>query len=150
MLSMPVYPPAALTHGPSDEDIQLWTMASPSDLQKSKSIIGGEHFEAGPYDVVYFARMLAKIAHGIFEAEYRDEFPGFSPILNDFILHSTGDMLDFVGCDRNWPDADVGLMYRAHSGVYTMQDDSQYLALNIRLFAHWRTPVYEIIVAKRP
>jgi hypothetical protein len=92
---------------------------------------------------------MAKIAHGIFVAEYRDEFPGFQPVLNDFILYGTGNMRDFVGCDPNWPDRDLGLMYRAHSGVYTMDDDTQYVALRIRLLAHWRTPVYEVIVAKR-
>ena len=146
---MPVYPPPALVHGPSDEDNQLWTMHSRSDMEKSKSIVGGEQFEAAEYDLLHFARMLAKIAHGIFVAEYCDEFPGFQPILREFILHGTGNMRDFVRCASNWPDRNLGLMYRADSGVYTMRDDSQYLAVHIRLLAHWRTPVYEVIVASK-
>lgn len=98
---------------------------------------------------MFFARLLAKIAHGFFAAVLTHEHPGFDPLLTELILNGTDNWRDFVGTAQQWPERVEGSLYQLGNGIYTMHDDSKYLAVNIRLFGHWHAPAYEVITAKR-
>jgi hypothetical protein len=149
ILTLPVFQRPRLIVLPTHTEDYLWTTSHRGDMQETFERVGFGSIEVAPYDIEFFARLLAKIAHGFFVAVLNAEYPGFEPILVDLILNGNDDWRDFVGGAQEWPAREKGSLYQLGNGVYTMHDDSKYLAVNIRLFGHWRAPAYEVLVAKR-
>jgi hypothetical protein len=149
ILTLPVFQQPKLVYFPVSTEEYLWSAHNLSDLHKTYEQIGPGSFEVAPYDIVLFARLLAKIAHGFFVAVLKMKYPEFDPLLTDLILNGDDNWRDFVGSAKDWPERVEGSLYQLGNDIYTMHDESKYLAVNIRLFGHWRAPAYEVITAKR-
>ena len=150
ILTFPVFQQPRLVYTPTSTEEYLWPAHNDSDLQETYKRTGPGSIEIAPYNIEFFARLLAKIAHGFFVAVLKEEHPDFIPILTNLILNGDDQWRNFVGCYSDWPEREEGSLYRLGNGIYTMHDDSRYLAVHIRLFGHWHAPAYEVIAAKRP
>lgn len=149
ILALPVYQRPNIVEICTHTEEYMWITQNLTDIPKAQELIGSEPIEAAPYDLICFARLLAKIAHGFFIAVLDHEYPGFKPLLKDLILCGADDWRNFVGSAREWPPREDGSLHELGNGIYTMHDSTQYLAVNIRLFGHWGAPAYEVIVAER-
>lgn len=96
-----------------------------------------------------FLRMLAKIAHAFAVAELGwRQFETFTPLLNEIILETSSQVSHFIGCISDARGAPHELHWL--SGQSVVQTDTEYLVVDICLFASMRAPVFRAIVGKRP
>ena len=101
------------------------------------------------YDTTKFARQLAKIAHSYVFAEHR-AITSYEHLLPKFILTGEGDYQYLIGCGTEPLDADPRTwLCNIHWGRFTT-DEYVYLMSRFRLYAFTNSPVYEVVVARRP
>jgi hypothetical protein len=122
----------------------LWTEAINYDLAKLKAL-GVRHFESVRFDVMAFVRMLAKIAHSLAILRFGPNY--FVPFLRHIILHGADETAyQYVG----------GVPHRPHESdelhsltiKQLLVGDRRLVAAEIRLFAHFNSPIHIVVVGE--
>jgi hypothetical protein len=104
------------------------------------------------YDLIMFARMLAKIAHSFAVAELGEE--NFSPLLLDIILDKDCSYIGSLVGRSEWSSfrsADVPSLH--YIGMYLSGDGVtvgawKWVVVEIRLFKTWSNVTYTIVVGR--
>lgn len=105
-----------------------------------------EGIHLGRFRVDYFARMLAKIAHGYAIASMG--YDSFRPFLQKMIRGEASEYHYYIGGYRDiWP-ADPNNLHALSSAVVRSDRDTRYVAVDIRLFSNMPTPHYAVIVGE--
>lgn len=141
-----VFPPPGIFVGrSSSEDIEyrLWCRVDESEFRKLTNR-DKEGFRLSPGKPEAFCRMLAKIAHSYAEAELGRSL--FTPILTKYIIGNPIDRLQWIGCYDEIPEPTAAL-HEIRIVQETIQE-TNYLVIEIRLFACIGTPVHRILVGE--
>lgn len=136
--------PAALTGMPPSDNCGQWTyIINPDAVRKFSE---GTRIGVGQFHATKYARMLAKIAHGLGVAEVG--LQSFRPLLPDFILGKTTLPADyFMGCIENDLPPDECL-HHARVEQTQMGWQVEYLVAKIRLFAKFGAPQYHVVIGE--
>lgn len=122
----------------------IWTEAINYDLEKLKAL-GVKHFESVRFDVMAFVRMLAKIGHSLAVLRFGPNY--FVPFLRHIILHGADETVyQYVGGVPDRPhDSDElhGLTIKQ-----LLVADRRLVAAEIRLFAHFNSPIHMVVVGE--
>jgi hypothetical protein len=118
-------------------------------LNKMMKQFPGKGVRISELNPVLFARMLAKIAHGICFGEFRGMPTGFKPLLLDVILAKSGDFTQVVGCLPEIPEPQPGVPHTVSLNRIEY-DGKSFLCADLRIFAFLATPVYRLVYAVGP
>jgi hypothetical protein len=114
-----------------------------------------EYFEVDyNFDVYAFAKLLAKIAHGLFcgnlhlQGKLSDEY--FKPYLPDFIRGKNDNLGPYlVGQLRQNQTPDYDADYYKYF-IFTVREQDKFLTIaTIRLFSNWRGPDYTVVIGEK-
>jgi hypothetical protein len=107
----------------------------------------GQRVRLGSVNILFFARMLAKVAHSYAVAELG--LGSFSPLLPDLILGKSSSAPFLVGGDASGPstaaEPDLHNVYLQDC----LTDGVPYILAAIRLFAFAGMPRYHVVVGQR-
>jgi HNH endonuclease len=114
-----------------------------------------EYFEVDyNFDVDAFAKLLAKIAHGLFcgtlhlKGKLSDEY--FKPYLSDFIRGKNDNLGPYlIGQLQQYQIPDYDSDYYKYM-LFTVRQQDKFLTIaTIRLFSDWRGPDYTVVLGER-
>jgi hypothetical protein len=155
-LTLPVFEPPGIIDGrPMEREVNVTVhviIRNPARLPSLIQRHDGRPIQIGMSNLVVFERFLEKIAHGVVFAEFNGFPDGFTPLLPKLIVAKDDEkifMNYFTGCPTNeMLDPMPGISHTVTIADF-VRDKYQYIGVDIRLFAWWRTPVYRVIVAQR-
>lgn len=130
------------------ETFTMWFALPDEEVFKIPGRYGASGMKLGSFEILNFCRLLAKIAHA---AAFQDgKWPDlFEPLLPDLIIGKTKEFDTLVGgIDRkeNEPeDASFPLFFESVDN-----GDHRYLVAQLRLFANQGSPIYRVVVGRRP
>jgi hypothetical protein len=163
-ITFPIYPePGVLVGRGNNASFQMGMVSSIIDFPRVKALAemhGGKGLTLGVADFNAMARLLAKTAYSYCFAEFGGrigEFggirAGYRPLVLDLIA---GDPdccpTRCVGCVPGDPveEPEQGVAHRMTVSDVKADDGTDYLVVDIRLFALLPSPVYRVAVAERP
>jgi hypothetical protein len=144
MLLMPAFSemPHVLLGRAGESACSLWTyIANPDTVKKHPdgTMVGGT-----PFQLTFFCRMLAKLAHAFAAADAG--LNTFTPILPDFILGKSTVAVDWlIGCATGDTPPKEDVLHRVSLDI-VQQNSSRFLVAKIRLFAKFGAPEYYVAV----
>jgi hypothetical protein len=103
----------------------------------------GDLVEIGKLNPFVLARMIAKIAHAMAWADYRNEF---RPLLPDVILGKSPNIFHFVGGSAS-PTEDTQAVHNLQ--IRWLEGETDYLVAYVRLFCAFGTPDYMVVIGER-
>lgn len=112
------------------------------------TLVGREGWTVGQFDAFAFARLLAKIGHGLAVAQFGAH--KFSPLALDFMFGRTENLSRVVGgtfVDEPPITSVHWLRLRDH---YHLPSKRRFLVAHIRLFACIGAPTYHVAVGEIP
>lgn len=145
MCILPVLNPAREIIAPGHQDGwtgQFWIWREQVDI--SSAVRPGKALHLGKINPAQFARLLAKIAHGVAVAELG--LNTFRPFLRDVILKDDVDPFQYVG-GAGIPDPADGVLHAWEQGFaqHSGKSDARYVIVLIRLFAFLGAPQYLVV-----
>jgi hypothetical protein len=162
-ITFPIYPEPGILVGRGDNvDLQIGLVSNVLDFPQVKALAemhGGKGFTLGQADFNAMARLLAKTAYAYCFAEFDGcigEFggllAGYRPLVLDLIAGDPNCCpTRCVGCVAGNPVAqpEQGVAHRMAISDVKAHDQTDYLVVDIRLFAVLPSPVYRVAVAER-
>lgn len=138
-------PPGIFANRSTSNDIEYrsWCKIDDSEFRKFAGR-DKEGFRLSPGEPEAFCRMIAKIAHAYAEAELGGSL--FTQILTKYIRGAPLDRLQWIGCRENTP-APTAALHEIRITQEVIQS-TNYLVIDIRLFACIGTPVYRVVVGE--
>jgi hypothetical protein len=139
------FPPPGVTaqrEASADVEYSFWCKIDDASFQKLK-LGDQEGFRIGPGRPEAFCRLLAKTAHAYAVAQFGSQ--SFEPSLSDYIRGKQLDRLQWIGCTEVQVASDA--LYELSSLVVDIEG-TDYLAIDVRLFACINAPEYRVIVGK--
>lgn len=147
MCMMPVLNPAREVVAPGHRNGwtgQFWIWRE--DVNLPAALRPGKALHIGKINPAQFARLLAKIAHGVAVAELG--LNAFRPFLRDVILKDDVDPFQYVG-GAGIPDPAEGVLHAWEQGFaeaeHAGKSDARYVIVLIRLFACLGAPQYLVV-----
>jgi hypothetical protein len=155
-LTLPVFEPPGIIDGRPKEcelNVTVHTIIrNPSRLPSLIQCQGSRPIQIGMTNLAVFERFLEKIAHGIVVAECHGLPDGFIALLPNLIVAKDDEKMFMnycTGCPtKEMLDPMPGVSHTVTIADF-VKDKYQYIGVDIRLFAWWRTPVYRVIVARK-
>ena len=148
LLLMQLDGPPILSGGTTNNrQIKVWSKVFRLDADKLARKYGITSFATPALDSFSFIRTIAKIGYSFAVAHLG--IGAFRPLLTDLIFgrenpHSTpfvGGIFDDVHSSSNLHDISINIMSIA---------SIKYVVVHVRLFSHWGTPVYVVVVGESP
>jgi hypothetical protein len=122
------------------------------DISQGKLAYSGQLFLNYHYDLMIFARMLAKIAHSFAVAEIGEE--NFTPLLLDIILNKDCSYIgSLIGQLTNSKKNSREVNALHHIWIESSDDKSspttwKWIVVHIQLFMPWSDVIYTIVVGQ--
>ncbi|MBL6455031.1 hypothetical protein JMJ55_06825 [Belnapia sp. T6] len=149
-----VFEPPGLLRGQSGIKVFAYNAVWVSDItgsafEKAKGVGSELPLVSHHHDMFAFARMIAKIAHGLAVARFG--INSFEPVLTKLILGEENYAPDVIGgvAENGFhaiPDR-VDFEFTCYFSLFNL-GDTIYLVADIRLFAYLGAPVYRVVVGK--
>jgi hypothetical protein len=131
-------------NGHSSVEIEPWvSFDEPSMISFAMKNNAVEVAPTVQFQLDFFSRMLAKIAHSFVAAEIGID--GFHPFLPQFILgKGRSNPNQFIGC-TNEKEEESNSLY----DVSILKLESKYIVVLIRLFSFLNSPTYHVVVGNK-
>lgn len=151
-ITFPVFPPPKMLLGRWNEAPQFVTICPKEQVEKLGKKYGTGRGPIMHWHAVTFFRMLAKIGYSFAVAEAGiDQIASFNSPLPRFIRYGAEDPPTHLigGAMKLLPKSNILHQLSLWTG-FNEQSRTQTLVATVRFFSHYGSPVYQVVIGRRP